>query len=61
MEWSILDAVPVDLPDVKVFLYLLDSTRDYVVSSTPNTTALRFALLLAVRLVTLWSRRAWLT
>jgi len=51
MEWSILDAVPVDLPDVKVFLYLLDSTRDYVVSSTPNTIAFRFTLLLAVRLI----------
>jgi len=57
MEWSILDAVPVDLPDVKVFLYLLDSTGDYVVSSTPNTIAFRFALLFAVRLITSWSRR----
>jgi hypothetical protein len=57
MEWSILDAVPIDLPDVKVFLYFLDSTRDYVVSSTPDTITFRFALLLGVRLVILWSRR----
>jgi hypothetical protein len=57
MERGVLDAVPVDLPDVKVFLYLLDSTRGYVVSSAPNTIAFRFALLLPVRLVILWFRR----
>jgi hypothetical protein len=61
MERSVLDAVPVDLPDVKVFLYLLDSTRDYVVSSTPNTITFRFALLLAVRLIISCSRKDWLT
>jgi hypothetical protein len=57
MECSILDAVPIDLPDVKVLLDLLDFTRDYVVSSTPNTITFRFALLSAVRRVILWSRR----
>jgi hypothetical protein len=61
MEWSILDAVPVDLPNVKVFLYLLDSTRDYVVSSTPNTITFRFALLLAVRLIHFLAQKDWLT
>ena len=46
MKWRILNAVPVDLPNVKVFLDLLDLFRNDVIGSSPDTVAVICTLLL---------------
>ena len=53
MEWSVLNTISIDLPNIKIFLDFLDFGRDDVIGDSPNTIALSRALLIEL---VLWNR-----